>query len=97
VPRPLTREAVGVKRRYLVRPVQPPRSAFAGFRFPHEVILTAVRWYLRYGLSFRDLEELLAERGIEVDHVNPVFDGSSGSRRWAEARWLHIRTILSSR
>jgi len=29
----------------------------------------AVRWYLRFGLSYRDLEELLAERGIEVDHV----------------------------
>ena len=29
----------------------------------------AVRWYLRYGLSYRDIEELLAERGIEVDHV----------------------------
>jgi transposase-like protein len=43
--------------------------AFAGFRFPPEVILLAVRWYLRYGLSYRDLEELLAERGIEVDHV----------------------------
>ena len=49
--------------------VQPPSSAFAGFRFPPEVILIAVRWYLRYGLSYRDLEELLAERGIEVDHV----------------------------
>jgi IS6 family transposase len=33
------------------------------------VILLAVRWYLRYGLSYRDLEELLAERGVEVDHV----------------------------
>ena len=29
----------------------------------------AVRWYLRYGLSYRDIEELIAERGIEVDHV----------------------------
>jgi hypothetical protein len=29
----------------------------------------AVRWYLRYGLSYRDVEELLAERGITVDHV----------------------------
>ena len=29
----------------------------------------AVRWYLRYGLSYRDVEELLAERGVEVDHV----------------------------
>jgi hypothetical protein len=45
------------------------RSAFAGYRFPPEVILLAVRWYLRYGLSYRDVEELLAERGIEVDHV----------------------------
>jgi transposase-like protein len=46
----------------------PPRSAFAGFRFPPEVVL-AVRWYLRFGLSYRDLEELLAERGIQADHV----------------------------
>ena len=33
------------------------------------VILLAVRWYLHYGLSYRDLEELLAERDIEVGHV----------------------------
>jgi transposase, IS6 family len=46
-----------------------PRSAFAGFPFPPEVITLAIRWYLRYGLSYRDVEELLAERGIEVDHV----------------------------
>src|SRR5262245_52526024 len=44
-------------------------SAFAGFRFPSDVIVLAVRWYLRFGLSYRDVEELLAERGIEVDHV----------------------------
>jgi hypothetical protein len=44
-------------------------SVFAGFRFPREVISVAVRWYLRYGLSYRDVEELLAERGITVDHV----------------------------
>lgn len=44
-------------------------STFAGFRFPREVIAVAVRWYLRYGLSYRDVEELLAERGIRVDHV----------------------------
>src|SRR4051812_11973485 len=31
--------------------------------------MVAVRWYLRYGLSYRDVEELLAERGIEADHV----------------------------
>jgi transposase, IS6 family len=44
-------------------------SAPAGYRFPREVIALAVRWYLRYGLSYRDVEELLAERSIEVDHV----------------------------
>ncbi|MCP3937120.1 MAG: IS6 family transposase [Actinomycetia bacterium] len=44
-------------------------AAFAGYRFPPEVILLAVRWYLRFGLSYRDVEELLAERGVEVDHV----------------------------
>ena len=32
-----------------------------------EVILCAVRWYLRYSLSFRDVEELLSERGLEAD------------------------------
>ena len=53
------------------RPAPAPasRSSFAGFRFPPEVITVAVRWYLRYGLSYRDVEELLAERNIEVDHV----------------------------
>jgi transposase-like protein len=33
------------------------------------VIAVAVRWYLRYSLSYRAVEELLAERGVEVDHV----------------------------
>ena len=44
-------------------------SAFSGYRFPPEVIVLAVRWYLRFGLSYRDVEELLVERGVEVDHV----------------------------
>ena len=52
-----------------LRPAPIPRAAFAGFRFPPEVIVVAVRWYLRFGLSYRDIEELLIERGIEVDHV----------------------------
>jgi transposase-like protein len=50
-------------------PATAPRSAFAGFCFRPDVIVLAVRWYLRFGLSFRDVEELLAERGVEVDHV----------------------------
>ncbi len=34
-----------------------------------QLILCAVRWYLRYSLSFRDVEELLLERGLEADHT----------------------------
>jgi transposase, IS6 family len=46
------------------------RSAFAGFCFPPDVIVLAVRWYLRFALSYRDIEELLAERRVEVDHTS---------------------------
>src|SRR5215510_14377039 len=38
-------------------------------QFQPEVILLAVGWYLRFSLSYRDVEELLAERGLLVDHV----------------------------
>jgi IS6 family transposase len=51
------------------RRVPSAQFGFAGFRFPCEVIMRAVRWYLRYGLSYRDVEELLTERGVTVDHV----------------------------
>lgn len=60
-------------------------SAFARFRFPPEVITLAVRWYLRFGLSYRDVEELLAERGVDVDHVT-VFRWYSGSRHCSSTR-----------
>jgi hypothetical protein len=63
------RQAGLMRRRRRRRRVPPPQSGFAGFRFPREVIVLAVRWYLRYGLSYRDVEELLAERGVTVDHV----------------------------
>ena len=45
------------------------------------MILLAVRWYLRDGLSYRDVEELLTERGIDVDHVTVY-------------RWVHRFTPL---
>jgi len=51
------------------RRTRPVSASFAGYRFPPDVILLAVRWYLRYGLSYRDVAELLAERGVDVDHV----------------------------
>jgi transposase, IS6 family len=58
-----------MKRTRRPRPLVRMPTRFAGLRCPPEVILLAVRWYLRYGLSYRDLGVLLAERGIEVDHV----------------------------
>ena len=37
--------------------------------FAGEIILWAVRWYCRYGISYRELEEMMGERGVEVDHT----------------------------
>ena len=41
---------------------------FRGRHFQDELIVLCVRWYLRYSLSYRDLEEMMAERGLSVDH-----------------------------
>lgn len=60
------------------RRVPPPRSSIAGFRVPREVIVLLVRWYLRYGLSFRDVEELPAECAVTVDHIVTLLCLSSG-------------------
>jgi transposase-like protein len=57
-----------MKRNRRSRPTVQALSAFTGFRFPPEVILLAVRWYLRYVLSYR-VRSLIIERGIDVDHV----------------------------
>lgn len=42
---------------------------FKGTHFPKCVILYAVFFYVRYGVSYRDLEEIMAERGVEIDHA----------------------------
>lgn len=42
---------------------------FKGNHFPKSVILYAVFFYIRYGVSYRDLEEIMAERGVEIDHA----------------------------
>ena len=43
--------------------------SFKGAHFPRDVILTCVRWYVAYPLSYRQVEELMQERGIAVDHT----------------------------
>jgi len=47
----------------------PTPSLFKWRHFLPEIIRLNVRWYCRYALSYRDLEEMMAERGIEVDHA----------------------------
>ena len=42
---------------------------FKGFQYPKHVILHAVFFYVRYAVSYRDLEEIMEERGVEVDHA----------------------------
>jgi len=79
-------------------------SAPTGYRFPREVIAVAVRWYLRYALSYRDVEELLAERGIEVDHVTiyrwvqtftaEFIDAARPTRHTAGKRWFVDETYI---
>ena len=49
-----------------MRNTQP--ALFRARHFPSEAIVLCVRWYLRYALSYRDLEEMMAERGLCVDH-----------------------------
>ena len=44
-------------------------SEFAGRHFTADVILWAVRWYLQFPISYRDLERMLADRGVLVDHT----------------------------
>jgi IS6 family transposase len=64
----------------------------------------AVRWYLRYGLSYRDVEELLAERGVGVDHVTvyrwvqrflpELIEAARPCRRLPGNRWFVDETYV---
>jgi transposase, IS6 family len=68
------------------------------------VIAVAVRWYLRYGLSYRDVEELLSERGITVDHVTvypwvqtftpELIDAARAARHVPGGRWYVDETYV---
>lgn len=44
------------------------RVDFKGSHFETEIILVCVRWYLAYPLSYRQIEEIMQERGVSVDH-----------------------------
>ena len=44
-------------------------SIFKGRHFKKEIILWAVRWYCKYGISYRDLESMAAEGGLSIDHA----------------------------
>jgi transposase-like protein len=61
---------------------------YHGHRFPAAVIICAVRWYFRFQLSLRDIEELLFERGIIVSYETV--------RRWCD-EWCVFRTPCESR
>jgi len=65
--------------------------SFKGAHFPQDIILTGVRWYLAYPLSYRHVEELLEERGVEVDHAtiqrwvvkySPQLEAAFHRRKW---------------
>ena len=53
-----------------------PENSFKWKHYAGEIILLNVRWYLKYPLSYRNLKEMMAERGIEVDHTTIM-------------RWVH--------
>ncbi len=62
-------QCCGCRRRFTARSATP----FSGYRFPPDVIALAVRWYLRFRLSYADVAELLVERGVRVD-ASTIYD-----------------------
>jgi hypothetical protein len=62
------------------------KDDFKGRHYEATLILQAVSWYLRYPLSYRDIEELFLERGLEVDH--------STLNRWLDAAKRFFRKML---
>ena len=84
----------------------PKRIPFKRHRFPPEIILLAVRWYCRYSLSYRDVRDLLEERGVPVDVATtnrwvvkfcPEITKRSFTRRSSRGLTWHIpsRQIIS--
>jgi transposase-like protein len=59
-----------------------PPLSYSGYRFPPDIIQRAVWMYLRFTLSFRDVEELLAERGITVSYGLRLKESRGIPGRW---------------
>ena len=64
--------------------IENPMISFKGVHFPKEVILYAIFFYVRYGVSYRDLEEIMEERGVQVDHAT--------LNRWVINYWRACKT-----
>src|SRR5438128_12071424 len=64
-------------------------TLFQKRHFAAEIIVTCVRWYLRFSLSLRDVEELMAERGLSVDHTTIW--------RWTQAYAPEVQRPLRGR
>ena len=83
-----------------------PASLFRRRQFDATVIVTCVRWYLRFALSLRDLEELMAERGLSVDHTTvwrwvqayapEVLRRLQGQVKYKRATWFMDETYVRS-
>jgi putative transposase len=80
---------------------------FKGRHFDRSVILLCVRWYLAYSLSLRDLEEIMAERGISVDHATihrwivryspELLEQFNKRKRAVTGRWHMDKTYIKVR
>ncbi len=79
---------------------------FKGRHFDQSVILLCVRWYLAYNLSLRDLEEMMAERGLSVDHstvhrwvvhFSPLLERFNRRKRTVIGKWHMDETYLKVR
>ena len=57
---------------------------FSGRHYPKDLILQTVRWYLRYNLSYRNIEEILEERGVELCHMihKGQYDKTESANDW---------------
>ena len=72
------------------------QQPFKWRHFQADILLLCVRWYLRYALSYRDLEEMMRERGLQLDHTTvyrsrPVLRPRMGEALSASSQRLHRR------